>query len=147
MGWWGCQTPVVDALNAFTNATSAIGSYEFTTKEPHLGALYEFIVADVPGLIAGAASGKGLGHKFLRHVSRTSMLLHLVSLEHDEPLAVYEQIRAELEAYSPELEQKEEWIVLTKADLSIEEITEPVHKAFQALGKPVYVITMKPTKG
>jgi len=73
-------------INGVTNARSKVGAYPFTTLDPHLGDLYGYILADIPGLIAGAASGKGLGHKFLKHVSRTKMLLHLVSLEHEDPV-------------------------------------------------------------
>ena len=68
-------------LNELTNADAKVGSYAFTTLEPNLGALYNFVLADIPGLIEGASEGKGLGHKFLRHVRRTKMLFHLVSLE------------------------------------------------------------------
>lgn len=128
-------------LNAFTNATSAIGSYPFTTTEPHLGTLYEFVLADIPGLIEGASGGKGLGHKFLRHVARTQMFLHLVSLEHDEPMKEYEQIRSELKAYDPALAEKEEWVVLTKSDLSIPEIYEPLVTEFEAFNRKVFVIS------
>jgi GTP-binding protein len=68
-------------LNVLTNADAKVGSYAFTTLEPNLGALYNFVLADIPGLIEGASEGKGLGHKFLRHVRRTKMLFHLISLE------------------------------------------------------------------
>jgi len=104
-------------LNSLTNAQSRIGAYPFTTLEPHLGDLYGFILADIPGLIAGAADGKGLGHKFLKHVSRTKMLLHVVSLEQEDPVSSYYTIRKELEKYSTELIDKEEWIILSKKDL------------------------------
>jgi len=134
-------------LNSFTNATSAIGAYPFTTVEPHLGSLYEFILADIPGLIAGAAKGKGLGHKFLRHVSRTSMLLHLVSLEHDEPLTVYKEIRDELSEYAHDMAQKEEWIVLSKSDLSIPEIYEPLQTELEANNHRVFVISAETGEG
>lgn len=134
-------------LNTFTNATSAIGSYPFTTTEPHLGTLYEFVLADIPGLIEGAAGGKGLGHKFLRHVARTKMLLHMVSLEHEDPVAVYDQIRNELSAYDSALSDKEEWIVLTKADLSIPEIYEPIVTEFEARNKKVFVISTVSDEG
>jgi GTP-binding protein len=104
-------------LNALTNAQSRIGAYPFTTLEPHLGDMYGFIIADIPGLIEGAAEGKGLGHKFLRHVSRTKMILHLVSLESDDPISDYYTIRKELSEYDTSLAEKEEWIILTKKDL------------------------------
>lgn len=103
-------------LNLLTNAQSRVGAYPFTTLEPHLGALYEIIIADIPGLIAGAASGKGLGHRFLRHISRTKMLVQLVSLESDDPISDYYTILNELKEYSPELLLKERWIILTKKD-------------------------------
>ena len=103
-------------LNCFTNASSPVGSYAFTTLEPHLGALYGYILADIPGLIEGAAEGKGLGHKFLRHVTRTKMLLHLVSLEHADPILEYKTIRNELSKFDKSLLEKEEWIIFTKKD-------------------------------
>ena len=104
-------------LNALTNAQSRIGAYPFTTLEPHLGDMYGFIIADIPGLIEGAAEGKGLGHKFLRHVSRTKMILHLVSLESETPVEDYYTISKELSEYDKELTAKESWIILTKKDL------------------------------
>ena len=105
-------------LNAFTNASSPVGAYAFTTIEPHLGALYQYVIADIPGLIEGAAGGKGLGHKFLRHVQRTKMLLHLVSLENDDPKEAYLTVRNELAKFDPLLLKKEEWIIFTKKDLT-----------------------------
>ena len=107
-------------LNNLTNAKSQIGAYPFTTLEPHLGDLYGHTIADIPGIIEGAADGKGLGHKFLRHVSRTKMLLHLVSLENEDVLNTYYTIRKELDSFGNSLPDKEEWIVLTKKDLILE---------------------------
>lgn len=104
-------------INALTNTKSKVGAYPFTTTEPHLGELYGFILADIPGLIEGASEGKGLGDKFLKHISRTKMILHCVSLEEENPLDAYKSIRSELEKYDPELLQKEEWVLLTKSDL------------------------------
>jgi GTP-binding protein len=104
-------------LNSITNATAKIGSYQFTTLDPNLGDFYGYIIADIPGLIEGASSGKGLGIKFLRHIKRTKMLVHLVSLENENPLEVYKQIRKELESYDKTLSEKEEIIILTKTDL------------------------------
>ena len=112
-------------INAITNTKSRVGSYPFTTVEPHLGDLFGFIIADIPGLIEGASEGKGLGHKFLKHISRTKMLVHLISLENDDVLVIYNTIRNELEKHDPKLLEKKEWIVLTKSDLVTEEkITE-----------------------
>lgn len=128
-------------LNELTNARSAVGDYPFTTLEPHLGDCYGYIIADIPGLIAGASKGKGLGHKFLKHITRTKMLLHLVSLEHEDPFKAYETIRDELETFDPTLTQKPEWIVLTKSDVCDTEVSREAAKRFAQLGKTVFVVT------
>ncbi|HEY4500438.1 MAG TPA: GTPase ObgE [Candidatus Paceibacterota bacterium] len=104
-------------LNALTNAKSKVAAYQFTTLEPNLGDMHKFILADIPGLIEGASSGRGLGDKFLRHISRTKMILHCISLENDDIAGAYKTIRGELEAYSEELSEKREIIILTKTDL------------------------------
>jgi GTP-binding protein len=119
-------------LNALTRATAKIGSYAFTTLEPNLGDFYGYILADVPGLIEGAAEGKGLGHKFLKHISRTKMLLHCISLENTALIATYKTIREELEKFDPELLEKTEIIILTKTDLLT---PDKVKKAVTALKK------------
>jgi GTP-binding protein len=104
-------------LNALTKADAKVGSYQFTTLDPNLGALYGFVLADIPGLIEGASEGKGLGFKFLRHISRTKLLIHCVSLESENPLADYETVRAEIESFEDGvLANKEEMLVLTKSD-------------------------------
>lgn len=129
-------------LNTFTNATSRIGAYPFTTLEPHLGDFHGFIIADIPGLIEGAAAGKGLGHKFLRHVSRTRMLLHLVSLESDDPVNDYHTIRKELSEHSdPSLVEKEEWVVFTKKDLDSNDISESAKAELEKNGNRVFVLS------
>lgn len=128
-------------LNTLTRASSRVGAYPFTTLEPHLGALYEFVLADIPGVIDGAASGKGLGHKFLRHITRTNMLLHLVSLAEENPRQGYDTVRNELRSFTPELEEKEEWIILTKADLVEPEVIADVRELFADTKRPVYVIS------
>jgi GTP-binding protein len=107
-------------LNALTRARSRVGAYPFTTTEPYLGDFHGFILADIPGLIQGASEGKGLGHKFLRHVEKTKMLLHCISLEEEDVHAAYQTIRNELNAFDPSLEEKDELIVLTKSDLADE---------------------------
>jgi len=104
-------------LNEITNAEAKVGSYQFTTLEPNLGDFYGYILADIPGLIEGASEGRGLGHKFLRHIERTKILLHCVSLENENVLSVYNTVRAELKAYNPALAKKPEAIILTKTDM------------------------------
>ncbi len=103
-------------LNELTRANSKVAHYAFTTLEPHLGAYYSLIIADIPGLIEGASDGKGLGVKFLKHVERTKTLFHLVSAESDDPVRDYKVVRKELEAYDPALGKKSEHVFLTKSD-------------------------------
>ncbi|TSC85583.1 MAG: GTPase Obg [Parcubacteria group bacterium Gr01-1014_8] len=104
-------------LNELTGAHSKIGNYAFTTLEPHLGAYYGLILADVPGLIEGSSEGRGLGDRFLRHIERTRVLFHLVSAESDDVVRDYKIVRQELQAYNPALTKKEEYVFLTKVDL------------------------------
>ena len=128
-------------LNTFTNATSQIGAYPFTTTEPHLGDLYGYIVADIPGLIEGASAGKGLGHKFLRHVSRTNILLHLVSLENEDPYMTYTTVKNELSAYDKTLLEKEEWIILTKNDLINKDGSDTLESIIDKFDNRVFVVS------
>lgn len=104
-------------LNELTNANAKIGDYPFTTLEPNLGALKGKVIADIPGLIEGASKGKGLGHKFLKHIEKVKLLLHCISSESDNPLRDYLVIREELKKFNPELLSKKEIILLTKSDL------------------------------
>lgn len=103
-------------LNELTNAKSRVANYPFTTLEPNLGAYYDLILADIPGLIEGAASGKGLGDKFLRHVERTRIVFHLISTESQDPELDYATVRNELELYNAELLKKKEYLFLSKCD-------------------------------
>jgi GTP-binding protein len=111
-------------LNALTRAKSKIGDYPFTTLEPNLGEFYGRILADIPGLIEGASTGRGLGIKFLRHVERTGILLHLVAASSDDPLAAYREVRTEIELFGHGLAEKREIIVLSKIDLVLPEEAE-----------------------
>lgn len=125
-------------LNELTKAKSKVANYPFTTLEPNLGAYYELILADIPGLIEGASAGKGLGIKFLRHVERTKILFHFVSAESDSPVKDYRVIRKELKKYSPALVKKPEYVFLTKSDLVD---SKDLKKKISALKKaPVKVI-------
>jgi GTPase len=128
-------------LNALTNAQSRIGAYPFTTLEPHLGDMHGFILADIPGLIEGASEGKGLGHKFLRHVSRTKMILHLISLEGNDPIQDYYTIRNELNRYGKTLPDKEEWVILTKKDLVEEGYYQKIQKDLEKNKNRVFVLS------
>ena len=123
-------------LNALTHARAKVGAYAFTTLEPNLGVLVDsppqlrrgaesarrsggvssFVIADIPGLIEGASEGRGLGVKFLKHITRTKLLLHCISLEQKNLVKAYATVRQELAAFSPELAKKKEIVVLTKTD-------------------------------
>jgi GTPase len=111
-------------LNALTRAKSKVGAYPFTTLEPNLGDFHGHILADIPGLIEGASSGRGLGIKFLKHVERTGILLHLVSADQDDPLAAYKEVHREIESFGHGLANKREFIILSKIDLVSPEMCE-----------------------
>jgi GTP-binding protein len=104
-------------LNYLTNAKSKVSNYQFTTLEPHLGVYKNLILADIPGIIEGASTGKGLGIKFLRHIERTKIIFHLISLDSSDFVNDYNIIRKELESYNKLLTQKPEYIIATKSDL------------------------------
>ena len=104
-------------LNELTPANAKVANYSFTTLEPNLGVTRGgLIIADIPGLIEGAADGKGLGFKFLKHIERTSLLVHCVSAENEDPKKAYQTVHQELSNYSSVLANKPEIIVLTKSD-------------------------------
>lgn len=130
-------------LNAFTNASSPVGAYAFTTIEPHLGSLFGYTIADIPGLIEGAAEGKGLGHKFLRHITRTKMLLHLVSLDSDDPIRDYTTVRNELTKFDKSLLLKEEWIIFTKKDLVEQAFVNNVLNTLDTNKNRVFIISVE----
>lgn len=112
-------------LNELTKANVRVADYPFTTLEPNLGVLENFIIADIPGLIEGASSGKGLGIKFLKHIQRTKVLVHCLSLESDNLIRDYEIVRKELGTFGKDLSDKKEIIILTKSDtISPKELKE-----------------------
>jgi len=144
-------------LNALTRADAKVGNYEFTTLEPNLGDLYGHILADIPGLIEGASEGKGLGHKFLRHIKRTKVLIHCITCEHfieesgNSIADVYKTIRNELESFDPSLAEKDEMVLFTKTDmLSAEQLADlkrfvessPLFAAAQAKGSVRYLTVL-----
>ena len=108
-------------LNSVSNAAAKVGDYPFTTLRPQLGVVRhkgrEFVLADIPGLIEGAAEGAGVGDRFLGHVERTRILLHLVDGAGDDPAEAYRVVRDELASYGAGLDLKPEVVALTKADM------------------------------
>jgi GTP-binding protein len=118
-------------LAAVSAATPKIADYPFTTLTPNLGVVdlstnERYVIADIPGLIEGASEGAGLGTKFLGHVERTAVLIHLIDITQDDPVGAYRTIRAELEAYGAGLEDKPELLALSKIDAVDEETRQLV---------------------
>jgi GTP-binding protein len=132
-------------LNSVSNAAAKIGDYPFTTLHPQLGVVRhkgrEFVLADIPGLIEGAAEGAGIGDRFLGHVERTRLLLHLVDASSDNPAETYRIVRDELNSYGAGLDLKPEIIALTKADMpdakALEKVAAAVEKASGSKPFPV----------
>jgi GTP-binding protein len=115
-------------LNMVTNAKAKVGDYPFTTLHPQLGVVRhrgrEFIIADIPGLIEGAAEGAGIGDRFLGHVERCKVLLHLVDANEEDVAATYRTVREELESYGAGLADKPEVVALNKVDTLDEELID-----------------------
>lgn len=131
-------------LNAVTKAQGKVANYPFTTIEPNLGVYFEYIFADIPGLIEGASEGKGLGHKFLQHVRRTRVLVHFIEArENVEELAqAYKAIRDELGAFDRTLLEKDEIVVISKID-NVEGDTAPLVEGLsKAIGKEVCAFSL-----
>jgi len=120
-------------LNELTPADARVANYAFTTLEPNLGVTKGgLIIADIPGLIEGAAEGRGLGIKFLKHIERTGLLIHCISAESQDHLRDYEIVRQELISYSSLLEKKPEIIILTKTDILEEKEVSRIKKLIKA---------------
>ncbi|TNF98919.1 MAG: Obg family GTPase CgtA [Gammaproteobacteria bacterium] len=122
-------------ISAVSEAKPRIADYPFTTLHPHLGVVFveshrSFLMADIPGLIEGASEGAGLGIRFLKHLSRTRLLLHMVDVlppdETQDPVDHARQVMTELARYDEVLERKERWLVLNKIDLLPEDQIDPV---------------------
>jgi GTP-binding protein len=125
-------------IRAVSAATPRVADYPFTTLQPHLGVVrigtdQSFVIADIPGLIEGAADGAGLGIQFLKHVSRTRLLLHIVDMaplgEEVDPVEQVRAIEAELEQFDEELLKRPRWLVFNKADLLPEDERQKLAKA------------------
>lgn len=133
-------------LAAVTRARPKIGDYPFTTIHPNLGVAQvdgeEFVIADIPGLIEGAHEGHGLGDRFLGHIERCGVLLHLVDATQDDVGEAYRIVRGELEAYGAGLAEKPEVVALNKIDALIPELVEEQRAILAAAsGKPVMALS------
>jgi GTP-binding protein len=136
-------------ISRVSHARPRVADYPFTTLEPVLGVVWvsedsSFVIADLPGLIAGAHEGKGLGTRFLRHVERTKLLLHLLDLSglaRDEPLRAFEQINGELEAYDASLANKPQLVVGNKIDIAPAENVERTREAIEERGFEFFPIS------
>jgi GTP-binding protein len=120
-------------LSVITSATPKIANYAFTTLKPQLGMVEyrdnkSFCIADLPGIIEGAAEGKGLGHRFLRHIERNSALLFLIPADSDDHKKEFEILRNELKEYNPEMLQKDFVIAISKSDMLDEELKTAIAK-------------------
>jgi GTPase len=121
-------------IRAVSAATPRVADYPFTTLHPNLGVVslgtdQSFVIADIPGLIEGASEGAGLGIQFLRHVARTSLLLHLVDIapiDDTDPASQVRAIELELQKFNPELLERPRWLVLNKADMLAEDERQAV---------------------
>ena len=133
-------------LASSSNAKPKIANYPFTTLHPNLGVVkvgeYDYVIADIPGLIEGAHEGQGLGHRFLGHVERTNVILHLIDCTQDNILEAYTTIRNELKKYDEAIDKKQEIIALNKIDALGMELAEKQAKELEAaVDKPVYKIS------
>jgi len=133
-------------LNSVTNASAKVGDYPFTTLRPQLGVVRhknrELVLADIPGLIEGAAEGAGVGDRFLGHVERTRILLHLVDASAGDPVGAWRIVRGELDSYGAGLSDKPELIALTKTDLIDDKARAKVAKALaKASGATVFAVS------
>lgn len=139
-------------LNAVSNAVAKVGDYPFTTLKPQLGVVShkgkELVMADIPGLIAGAAEGVGIGDRFLGHIERCRVLLHLVDASAAAPVKAWRTVRDELEAYGGELIDKPEILALSKADLVTPSALAAKKRALEkASGEKVYVLSAATRQG
>ena len=139
-------------INQVSNTKAKVGDYPFTTLRPQLGVVYhkhrEFVLADIPGLIAGAADGAGIGDRFLGHIERCRVLIHLIDINGTDPAEAMEIIQEELEIYGSGLDEKPRLIALNKIDLVDTELVKAFTKELKAAGaKKVFPISGATGKG
>ena len=145
-------------LNYVSSAKPKIGDYPFTTLRPHLGTIKgnesSYVIADIPGLIEGASEGAGLGIKFLKHISRTGLLLIFVDLNSSESLTPVQQItllKNELDSFKDDLTQKVSWVICNKIDLiqkeQLRSIKEQIEKDLKIKSKEIFFISAATGEG
>ncbi|TXG81712.1 MAG: GTPase ObgE [Sphingomonadales bacterium] len=139
-------------INAVTNANAKVGAYPFTTLKPQLGVVehkgVDFVLADIPGLIEGAAEGVGIGDRFLGHIERCRVLVHLIDVTVDSPTRAYRTVRHELREYGGGLEDKLEIVALSKCDLVEPAVAKRRQGALaRAIGKPVHQVSAAAHQG
>jgi GTP-binding protein len=133
-------------INQVTNTKAKVGAYAFTTLKPQLGVVShkgtEFVVADIPGLIEGASEGVGVGDRFLGHIERCRVLLHLIDATGDDPVEAWEIVTNELTAYGEGLDEKPQIVALNKGDLLDDELMEDISEQLQEAGvEEVFIIS------
>jgi GTP-binding protein len=129
-------------LNELTNAEAKTADYPFTTLEPNLGVFEGKCIADIPGLIEGASTGRGLGIAFLKHIEKVGVLLHCISCETTDPVKDYQTIRIELSNFKNELIEKPEIVVLTKTDSTSDSHLKELTLVFKKLKKKVISVSI-----
>lgn len=129
-------------LSILTNATPKIADYPFTTLEPNIGMLGNHPIADIPGLIEGAANGRGLGAKFLKHIEKTRILIHCIELTGENVEERYNTVRSEFKDFNESLLEKPEIILLTKTDLVDKETIKKYKNIFKKKGKQVLTFSI-----
>ena len=139
-------------INQISNTKAKVGDYPFTTLRPQLGVVRhkerEFVLADIPGLIAGAADGAGIGDRFLGHIERCRVLIHLIDINGIDPAEALEIIEEELDIYGEGLDEKPRLIVLNKIDTVDDELVKAFTKELKAAGaKKVFAISGATGKG
>jgi len=129
-------------LNELTNSSVKTANYPFTTLEPNLGDFYGLIIADIPGLIEGASTGKGLGIRFLKHIEKVPNLVHCISVESEDLVKDFKTIVAELKQFSSKLADKQKMILLTKVDLLDKNELDKKKKALKQFGLPIFSVSI-----
>lgn len=129
-------------LNELTRANVKVASYPFTTLEPNIGSIGDKVIADIPGLIEGAADGKGLGVKFLKHIEKVGLLLHCVPADSEDIAKDYQVIVEELIKFNPKLIEKDKIVLLTKIDMVKPEDLQSKIKILEKFGYPVLPVSI-----